>query len=256
MPGKGACRLCEKIANLRMSHLIPAEVYRHIRGDEAGNPNPVLFSDRLRMTTSRQARQHLLCDLCEERFNSRGERWALSQMRLADGSFALGESLTVQQPTDKTLHAKWYPAPPNFEQLAYFAASVFWRAAVATWRMPKSSAWYSVKIDLGPFERRLREFLLEDKAAFPDGMALGLQVILHPVASRLLVMPMAGRMSDCRYYRFQIPGLNFWLWVSGRLPEVYRETCFAKNGLLWVTESATASGLGAAASVLAKTSRR
>src|SRR6266851_5737539 len=64
----------------------------------------------------------------------------------------------------------WGKKIPGVEigKLAYFGASMFWRASVHDWRVGTDK---SSRIALGLFEEKLRRYLLGE-IAFPDGVVL------------------------------------------------------------------------------------
>ena len=74
---RATCRLCGQPAKLIHSHLLSKALYRLIREPTLRNPNPFLVTRGGAVQTSTQLEQHLLCTVCEDRFNKNGESWVL-----------------------------------------------------------------------------------------------------------------------------------------------------------------------------------
>jgi hypothetical protein len=121
------------------------------------------------MKSSREITAPLLCLECEQRLNRRGEEWTLTNCLRGPSAFSLQDALIRSQPSYVDPSAAFAAfagdSTPGVdpEQLAYFAASVFWRAAVHTWTVDKE---HRLKLTLGPYEEELRLFLL-DQSEFP-----------------------------------------------------------------------------------------
>ena len=157
------CRLCLQEATLQDSHLLPRSAYRYLRMlGERGNPNPLFLSAGKLLQTSKQVSGHLLCSTCEDRFNTRGERWCLKHCDRGRGRFILRDILASNAPRWERNGFQVYDGVKmpgvKLESLVYFGFSVFWRAAVHTWKTPDGN----VRIDLGPYEEPVRGFLLDE----------------------------------------------------------------------------------------------
>ena len=74
------CKLCKQDRELRDSHFLPAAVYAQLRNPADQNPNPVLITKKLSLTTSKQMKDYVLCAECEERLSKFGETWVLANM--------------------------------------------------------------------------------------------------------------------------------------------------------------------------------
>ena len=96
----GLCRLClNPSANLRQSHYLPKGLYRLLRDEKSPNPNPVLLTERLAVSTSKQLTPYLLCGLCEKRLSHNGENWVLQHCPRR-GSFTLATILDAVSPSE------------------------------------------------------------------------------------------------------------------------------------------------------------
>src|SRR5215472_6701431 len=88
----GKCRLCERTAVLKQSHLLPTSLYKHLRRDSAGNigsKEPFKLTGRIAVRTSTQVKDLLLCGECEQRFNRNGEKWVVDRCFQKPGDFPL-----------------------------------------------------------------------------------------------------------------------------------------------------------------------
>lgn len=232
VPSFQVCPLCLKRitppAARCDSHLLPAQVYRVLRAKGQKNPNPILISGSRVLATSRQLQQPLLCRDCEDRFNNRGERWVLAKAFTDNGTFGLRNLLLEAQPLHKTDRLAVFAASQimgiDCAQLGYFAASVFWRAAVVEW----ATAGPSVHIDLGPYLEPLRRFLV-DESPFPENTALCVRVLTIDGLLQTAEVPITTCSQPWFIHQFSIPGIAFSLSVGGRLPNEVRRLCFTKS---------------------------
>ena len=173
----GECGLCGLFRPLCDSHLLPRAVYLVLRSSKEPKPDPVFIYDERHGHTSRQLKIPLLCEKCETRFRTGGEDWVLANYSRADGSFRLRDVLKAVEPIyshdDFALYSTDKVQEIDREALIYFAASIFWRAAVRTWKLlPYSSG---IHITLGPYEKPLRRYLLHE-LPFPDNMAIYVRI--------------------------------------------------------------------------------
>jgi hypothetical protein len=145
------CKLCKQDRELRESHFLPAAVYAQLREDAQQNPNPVLITSRVSLTTSKQITGRVLCAECEERLSKLGERWVLANMARPEG-FLIQEALVATKPIEANESIAYYSsadvAAINMDALVYFALSVFWRASTHRW---SNVSGFMEGIDLGPF---------------------------------------------------------------------------------------------------------
>src|SRR5262249_47200383 len=149
------------VPKLRDSHLLPKALYklaRNVSGREVSDP--IIVGGGRSVPSSQQGSQPLLCAGCEERF-SRGGSWmrAPSAKR---GSFKLREKLagapTLRLPRrDVLVYNLDTSFPEAADQLAYFAASVFWRSAAGKWRF---GSRVLKNIQMGPYLEDFRRHLL------------------------------------------------------------------------------------------------
>jgi hypothetical protein len=173
-------------------------------------PNPLIITPQATFTSSRQFSGYLLCVECEDKFRTLGEDWAVSQCYSGRGKFPLRDHVLEAKLVSEGPMGKFYAARSNpninVAALTFFAASVFWRAAVRTWRLLKSGLPY--RIALGPYEEQFREYLLGE-APFPPSAALWVWVARHETPSRAATPPDSHRVGQCRIHFFDVPGVRF-----------------------------------------------
>lgn len=120
---------------------------------------------------------------------------------------------------------------PNIDmnKLAYFGASIFWRACLNVWTMSGKRCRF---IDLGPYAEPLRQFLLRERE-FPPEMVLWSAVCRTPNPPPVMSIPSGGLISqdDESFYMhsFDIPGLSYMLYVGRSVPENKHEFCMIRS---------------------------
>src|SRR6266404_4890948 len=134
------CRLCAKGKQLRDSHLLPRSMYKLLRSPGTADPEPLFISKEDVKTTSYQYKNYLLCPECEDRFSKLGETWVIGNCWRKDGHFPIRDALLTRPPVAQIPNLLTvYEAAPiasiKIDHILYFAASVFWRAAVHQWKI-------------------------------------------------------------------------------------------------------------------------
>src|SRR5256885_5057970 len=163
----GKCKLCLVDKELQESHLMPASLYDLCRAPDS---EPVFVTSQVVMHTSRQTKHPLLCWNCEQLISSSGESWVLPRLATIDGKFPLVEILTSRPPEVVDDESTAYAAAKNpgidVSKLLHFASSIFWKAAVHSWKGGQTEP----QIELGPYADPLRRFVLK-AGPFPTYMA-------------------------------------------------------------------------------------
>ena len=218
--GNETCRLCRRHRTLQESHLLPASLYGIIRKDSGP---PVAIQNGIALQTSRQMSARLLCAECEQAFNRGGENWVLRNCYRGKGVFPLLELLTDEfspgGPKLPDVHMLDQATAVEVEQLTYFGASVFWRAAARSWAFLRGKP---VRLSLGPYEERFRQFLLGTEI-FPAGVCLFVILVTDTTYDSTLYPPQELERRDTyRCYQFKIPGLFFQAVVGSRIPNGLR----------------------------------
>jgi hypothetical protein len=220
---RGTCKLCLQEAELCDSHFLPASIYAQLRDPTLKNPNPVLMTKDISLTTSLQITDHVLCNACEQRFSALGETWVLANMARPEG-FAIQEELLKVRPIDSNECFAYFSSTAmpavDMDALVYFAMSVFWRAAVHEWRNVSGTMR---GIDLGAFQEPIRLFLLG--GAFPVDAVLLVSVWPTRDVFPGTYTPRRGTAPGYEAFNFLIPGLEFKLLLGDQIPDLLRAMC-------------------------------
>jgi hypothetical protein len=218
---------------------MPKALYKLLRSPELANPHPTMMSEDAILETSRQAKTFLLCSDCEQRFHRNGEDWMLRNCCRAPDQFRLREVLLRSSPgyDDGQIRVYGSRSIPQVDtaKLVYFAASVFWRAAVARWVVESTVI---EELALGAvYCEQLRLFLL-DEGDFPLNVAITIEVFMfHEPSLGTMLFPAGGRQGEFRSYRFAVPGVRFDLFVGKGIPAEARRMCTFRSpeGLIMLT---------------------
>jgi len=240
-PPMPICRLCQKPRVLRDSHFIPAAFYYHLNLDENG-----VFQNKAlqKLTRSRfarvpgQVKKHLLCHDCEQRFSAHGESWIAKMAHQVGHGFRLQEALLQLNPamtleTGRVCHAEDDPQL-DWEKLAYFALSVFWRGAADSWnRQDDASTEPFITLDAN-LQENLRRFLLGE-ADYPDDILLVVKVSAsNTTSANMMSFPSNGTIETPEGPRpqtsFILPGMIFTLIPRRALPpEAVEQGCLIRG---------------------------
>jgi hypothetical protein len=223
------CPLCQQMAVLQESHLLPAAVYKHLRDPQARNPHPVLFSKYGERQSSWQAQQYLFCACCEQRFHRNGEGWTLEHSARQGNNFKLRDILTAHEGS-KLLEGMYcfncadIPSV-NADALCYFAVSVIWRASVCSWSIDGVKL---AQIELAKYSEPMRLYLLGD-AGFPTNTVVTAIVSSSPDVLLMATLPQSKKFQDYTSHFFSIPGLDFTVDVGARMPTMLQEACLHRG---------------------------
>ena len=220
---RGKCELCLNVADLQMSHYLPAAVYRALSPVGSSKQTPPIIVDLKANTaiqTNRQAKMHMLCSSCERRFDTEGEDHVLANFRRSDGQFKLLEILRAETPAqfdgDRPVYfGDQLPSQVNVEAYAYFALSVLWRGSVGDWPEP----YGRFRNALGAkYEEEIRRFLL-GQISFPENAYLLVEVDFEvPSLSGMISPDSVKRIINrfrFRQHFFLIPGIRFNVLLGG-----------------------------------------
>jgi hypothetical protein len=235
----GVCKLCLQTKDLQDSHLMPAAAYKKTRGTGKGSRHPVTLTAKASFQNSRQISDFVLCKDCEQRFNAGGEAYV---MRLVTSKkrFPLLEKLRASKPTHRAeiLETDGYSASDsgdvNRAKLAYFAASVFWRASAHTWR---GEDGLPLSIRLGSmYQEEFRQFLL-GKQEFPRKAALAVFACSDRLSQETFFMPSTRRTDDYLVHGFVCRGILFALVVGRSIPVQFRKLSMVGTTEQWILVS-------------------
>ncbi len=220
----GQCRLClADNVELCDSHILPKFAYKRLRDPSVSNPNPVTVTTRQTVQASHQITEYMLCRDCEDLFQV-PETYVASLAYTSDGDPLILNELGVV-PTGWSLPSLTIPVGSlETDKLVYFAASVFWRASVAT------QDGFD-KLELGPYREQLRQYLL-GASGFPAGARLNLTVLDQSKSAgrdalhNVMTFPRSDNMhGEYRLHQFLMCGLNFMLVIGKKIPEIWSLRC-------------------------------
>jgi hypothetical protein len=158
-------------------------------------------------STPNQFRDYVLCQDCEQRVHENGENWVLRNCcRSASGTpFLLRDLLRGLDPVARHGNSALFLAEgcPEIraEMLLYFAASVFWRAAVHKWRLGK---FVLHRPKLGRHAEALRVYLLGGSLPTDIAVIVWVEDCEKPGMKLLLPKTVASN-----HHIFHIPGISF-----------------------------------------------
>jgi hypothetical protein len=173
---------------------------------------------------TRELQAYLLCRECEQLLNRNGETWVLPQLAQLDGPFPLLDMLEKVPSVGSGPELAGYLTSNSPEidtnKIVHFALGIFWKAAVHSW----SGSTTAPRIDLGPYEEQVRQFLL-GVGPYPRHMALLTVVAPRGKEVVAFMAPEAGKPAKFHAYRFLVPGIEFNLYVGKLMPKEARECC-------------------------------
>lgn len=218
------CKLCLKEKEIRNSHYLPKGMYKFLREATLKNPNPILAGRGAAVQVSDQITGHMLCDDCEDLFDKNGENLVVNKMARI-GSFPLWETIRAATPIfgdgDTAMYASGSIPGLNMAALTYFGMSVFWRGAACQWRDRRGPIG---GIKLGPYEERIRQFLLKT-GSFPNDVALIISVSPKDDPIVAAFTPSEAERRAYHAFLFYVPGIQFVLAAGKGLNEEMKGEC-------------------------------
>jgi len=213
----GKCPLCRtpEVA-IRGSHVMPKWSYRRVRDATAKNPNPMVVANGVAIQSSKQAREYMLCDACEQRLG-RLDDWASRVLYQADGSAPL-LTRTVRDP------GGWLTlTDEDADNLARFCLSILWRAHTAT----------SLSTSLGAYGDVVRDYLMASSDLPPEIVPIACFYECSPGGGSdiraLATTPASSRNAGYHQHRFALCGLDAIIAVGRQVPAVYRKYCLIRS---------------------------
>jgi hypothetical protein len=201
---QGVCRLCGSETILCKSHYLGKALYRLI----SKTSTPIGLTRKIIAKTPRQVLKHLLCSVCEDRFNKYGERAAFDLINRGDRFSLLDRMRTSPHfPREHPfLEFSGRDLGIDTEQLGYFTLSVLWRGSVTSWRTLKGQ---STSIKLGAYEERIRKYLLGE-TAFPHGAYVIVTACTDRESQEMILFPWEVTLKDQEYSMFEILIRGIW----------------------------------------------
>ena len=204
---EGACKLCLEHKQLQRSHLMPAAIYKKLRGPN-GQPIVVDRAAKTSIAINHQLCEHMLCANCEQLFHRYGENDVMRWCPIGNSEYTFRNALHKITPFDVVGDVRFWAADQLTshnakEVFTYFAASVFWRNSVSS--RPNNS--YQGKLGR-IYENILRIYLLDPKNA-PKRFLLSVQVQSSGKIADLAFPPFVHRFQGDYMHAFMIPGMRF-----------------------------------------------
>ncbi|MCF7981164.1 MAG: hypothetical protein K9K86_04215 [Pseudomonadales bacterium] len=190
----GICKLCQKEAELKNSHIIPEFFYRRLYDDKHRfNVVPLDPTENARYE-QKGLREHLLCNDCEQQF-SKYEKYTR-------GIFYGGKSILIGRGNPIRI------SRVDYQRFKLFQLSLIFRAALS-----KLPFFYSVK--LGHHEERIRKMLLKedpgDETDYPCMVIVFLRDKNVPMDD-FIHPPDRLKLYGHTLYRMVLGG-GFWIWI-------------------------------------------
>ena len=235
---RGVCRLCQKVADLRRSHFLPAGSFKALVDSFSPKETVPVMIDSGTGTavyTSKQIRKYLLCSSCEQKFNRHGENEVMAHCHRGEGKFKLKDIVKSIKPSYTQVKTQAFFSEDlsrylNPQSYAYFALSVFWRGSAEDWGGTHSH-YYGA---LGKkYSEIFRRFLMGE-TPFPEDVYVQVHVDFDEPISTNLMTPGTKKNSLGTYnfkaHHFMIPGITFIAMIGG---DTYRY----KNAISGTTKS-------------------
>jgi len=232
---KGICKLCLEYKELQDSHAMPKSFYKKSRSPSLKNPHPAVLTVKGSRQSSFQVSDYVFCSDCEQRFAKHGEDYVMRLVVQTDGRFPLLEQLekTGKGLVGRTVTAYAAADTPAIDRdkVAYFAASLFWRAAVHVWRLGEGKF---ATIRFGPrYSEEFRKYLL-GIAPFPDRAYLTTIVCKDKESHTNFFMPGSNIKNRDKVHIVMARGLTFFLGVGRELPERIMKYCLVHSPERWI----------------------
>ncbi len=217
-PGEpDVCRLCHEQRRLCVSHFHPAALY---------TKRYELVTQRGSSLAAEHVKQPLLCRPCEDRFNRKGESSVMGWLAPKTTKiFPLLERIDAKQ--GEYMGRKFWSYSGmdlgiDNDEFAYFALSMVWRGAAASWPLPGGSR--TTRLAIGRHEEELRQYLLGN-SGFPRDAAVIVTVCTDEFSQSAFLTPELQPTDNCLTVPFLVRGLIFRVWLSAQIPARIRSLC-------------------------------
>ena len=152
----GTCRFCNLIKPLIKAHIIPRSFFLKYKGDPAKGQKPyaVLVDSKKPIKESGEFKQagiydsNILCESCEKKFGE-FDRYG----------WEILEPITVDTPPSQ-YNGSVYKIDCDTDKIRRFILSVLWRASVSKIQFYKD-------VDLGPYERVVKDRIFDPASLLP-----------------------------------------------------------------------------------------
>jgi hypothetical protein len=188
------CRLCLEEKDLRNSHIIPEFFYRPLY-DEKHRINTLISDKEILEYHQKGVRERLLCDDCEQQIG----KYENYVRKMFYGGVALDFPVNPSEIIIKNV---------IYESFKLFQLSLLWRASI-------SSHWFFKFVNIGPYEEKIRQMLLNENPGGKYDIGCLLAFYLddtRKVVDGLILQPINLRANGHRSFAFVIGGA-LWLFV-------------------------------------------
>lgn len=225
------CALCLQERELKNSHIMPQGMYK--AAGRAGEPfeSDLIHADLMRGTavrTSKQLKQKLLCESCEDKFSRLGEDYFARTCFQGVGSFDLrGELHGLISDEIVSGRKMWLESSAesvlNTSAIKYFVVSILWRHSICS--VGGHASHY--KGMLGKkYEEQFRLYLVEEKSfpknvqilSYVDDNAERASMISHPTCEKCSISGVSVKT-----HSFTVPGVRFRVLVGGGVERLKAE---------------------------------
>ena len=201
------CKLCRQNKQLIEAHIIPRSLYKPLQD---GSGSPRIGSNKPGFYPKRSPigvyDKQLICGDCEK-FFSPWDDYAqeLLLRRLVESNYITsdGEKLAYQV------------KDVNYRKLKLFFVSLLWRAAA-------SKQEFFTRIQVGPFEEKLKQMILNGDPGDPETFAVCLAKFDDPLGT-IMLDPHCERWFGINYCRFYLAGYVTYIKVDKRPPAEFMD---------------------------------
>ena len=232
---RGVCKMCQEEKELQRSHLIPKAVYKKSRSGDPKKPHPILLTTKGTRQSSYQVMDYVFCQKCEHLLCKNGEDYVMRLIHHGN-TFPFLDLLNSHGPGLIGSEFRFYSQEmsPRVDRgkIAYFAASIFWRAAVHTWRQEDGKM---ISIDLSAEEREsLRQYMLGNEG-FPKSAGLLTYACTDMSSQRSFWMPGKNDRTKDRAFLLGLRGMTFFFAIGEAVPPLIAKYCMMNSPQRWIT---------------------
>ncbi len=189
----GICRLCQKEAELRNSHILPEFFYLKLYDELYRTMS--LSSNKKERYIQKGVREYLLCQACETKL-SKYEGYAVE---------VIGNISNFTEDPSRTFV---FSTDIDYKLFKLFQLSVLWRSGVSTHQM-------FANVSLGKHEERIRCMLdQEDPGKYTDYGCFMVRLPNPQKVDRIIMPPMPERLYGHWGVRFMVGNLFWYFFVS------------------------------------------
>jgi len=223
---QGTCKLCRKHRRLSKSHYLSRALHKLSRQD---GQDAVMLTPNVILATKRHLWAHLLCQECESRLNKLGETPVLKLLDNGTGfplleriehGIALTDGGGVMTFSGRAMGI-------DTDALAYFALGLLWKGGVRRWN---TTAGQTTAVQLGPFEKSIRAYLLGE-TGIPPGVYVAVGVCKDAGSRGMIFAPSLVRGSAWRMFSIVVRGIWFHVITDESVAKSTRGICCVQSDI-------------------------